>query len=117
MMVPLMVVSSSMLLLQMATEQMLMRGRKGRQQELTTAMMELPGTLRTGPKQANAAGSMCESPMSHRQMLMVRVVMVSSTVQQLASLSASEVGMLVVTAVAILQQQQGSEAPGCGWQS
>ena len=55
----------------------------------------------------------CESPMSHQQMLMVRVVMLPSTVQQLASLPASEVG----TAVAILQQQQGSEAPGCGWQS
>ena len=37
----------------------------------------------------------CESPMSHQQMPMVRVVMVSSTVQQLASLSASEVGMAV----------------------
>ena len=59
----------------------------------------------------------CESPMSHQQMPMVRVVMLPSTVQQLASLSSSEVGMLVVTAVAILQQQQGSEAPGCGWQS
>ena len=58
-----------------------------------------------------------ESPMSHQQMPMVRVVMLPSTVQQLASLSASEVGMPVVTAVAILQQQQGSEAPGCGWQS
>ena len=93
-------VASTMVLLMVAMVLQLMvmviRGRKGRQQELTTAMMELPGTLRTGTKQANAAGSMCESPMSHQQMLMmVRVVMVSSTVQQLASLSASEVGMAV----------------------
>ena len=107
-------VASTMVLLMVAMVLqlmvMLMRGRKGRQQDL-------PWTVRTGPKQANAVGSMCESPLSHQQMLMVRVVMLSSTVQQLASLPASEVGMLVVTAVAILQLQQGSEAPGCGWQS
>ena len=59
--------------LEMAVAQwMLMRGRKGRQQDL-------PWTVRTGPKQANAVGSMCESPLSHQQMLMVRVMMLVGT--------------------------------------